>query len=48
MEAYSVYTKDGHLEILLTEASTQFYVPQKAKEYHFFTNKKKLFSVLLP
>lgn len=44
----SVYTKDGNLEILLTEASTQFYVPQKAKEYHFFTDKKKLFSVLLP
>lgn len=43
MEAYSVYTKDGNLEILLTDASTQFYVPQKAKEYHFFTDKKKLF-----
>lgn len=43
MEAYSVYTKDGNLEILLTEASTQLYVPQKAKEYHFFTDKKKLF-----
>lgn len=48
MEAYSVYTKDGNLEILLTDASTQLYVPQKAKEYHFFTDKKKLLSVLLP